>query len=142
MKLTLKSIGMAAALVAGLATLSIAGTGDKSPMSADRVKERVAKMKADLALTDDQATRIEQIMNEGAAKAEALRKSAPSEGTAGAAAEGTAGDNQQAWDQLRRNHEETKDKVRAVLTEEQRTKFDQLEKERRSNYKHKKGDSN
>ena len=65
MKLTLKSIGMAAALVAGLATLSIAGTGGK-PMGTDQVKERVAKMKADLALTDDQATRIEQILNDGA----------------------------------------------------------------------------
>ena len=38
MKLTLKSIGMAAALVAGLATLSVAGTGSKEPMSPERVK--------------------------------------------------------------------------------------------------------
>ena len=129
MKLTLKSIGMAAALVAGLATLSVAGTGSKEPMSPERVKERVARMKADLALTDDQATRIEQILNDGAAKAEVLRKAAP--------AEGASGDTQAAWDQMKQNHEQTRDKVRAVLTEEQRVKFDQLEKERRSNYKHK-----
>jgi Spy/CpxP family protein refolding chaperone len=130
MKLTLKSIGMAAALVAGLATLSIAGPGDgKHAMGPERVKEKVAKMKVDLALTDDQATQIEQILNDGATKAEALRKAAP--------AEGSTADTQQAWDQMKQNHEQTKEKVRAVLNEEQRAKFDQLEKERRSNYKHK-----
>ena len=134
MKLNLKSIGMAAALVAGLATLSVAGTGSKEPMSPERVKERVARMKADLALTDDQATQIEQILNDGAAKAEVLRKAAP--------AEGASGDTQAAWDQMKQNHEQTKDKVRAVLTEEQRAKWDQLEKERHTRYKNKsKGES-
>ena len=44
MKLNLKSIGMAAALVAGLATLSIAGTPGKGPMSPQDVKEKVARM--------------------------------------------------------------------------------------------------
>jgi Spy/CpxP family protein refolding chaperone len=128
MKLNLKSIGMAAALVAGLATLSIAGTGDKGPLSPQEVKEKVARMKADLALTDDQATQIEQIMNEASVQAQSLRP-------------GSAADSSQSKDQLREQHKQTKERVRAVLTDEQRTKWDQLEKQRKSSQEHKKDGS-
>ena len=123
MKLNLKSIGMAVALVAGLATLSIAGTGDKGPKSPQEVKEKVARLKADLALTDDQATQIEQIMNESSAQATALRQASPA-------------DSSQAKDQVREHHKQTKERVRAVLTEEQRVKWDEMDKQRKS---HKKG---
>jgi Spy/CpxP family protein refolding chaperone len=109
MKLNFKSIGMAAALVAGLATLSIAGTGGKEPLSPQAVKEKVARMKADLALTDDQATQIEQILNESSARR----------------ADGSA-----TKEQMREAHKQTKERVRAVLTDEQRARWDQMEKER------------
>jgi periplasmic protein CpxP/Spy len=123
MKLTLKSLGLAAVLVAGLAASAVAGTPVKDPMSPERIKERVARMKTDLSLSDEQATQIEQLMTDSAAKAEAIRKGAPA-------------DSQQSWDQLRQNHEQSKEKIRAVLSEEQRTRMDQLQKDRRSQYNH------
>jgi Spy/CpxP family protein refolding chaperone len=132
MKLPLKPLSFAAGLVVTLATLSMAGTGSKEPLSPARVKEKVARLKADLTLTDAQATQIEQIMNEASVQAEAIRKTMP--------AEGAAADTQQSWDQMRQHHAQTKEKIRAVLTEEQRVKMDQLDKERRTRYKNKSKD--
>jgi hypothetical protein len=133
MKWTLKSLAVAAAFVVGFAGASLAGEGHKGAMSPERVKERVARMKADLALTDDQAARIEQILNESTAQAEAIRKTQPAEGASKA-------ESQASWDQLRQNHKQAKENVRAVLTEEQRVKWDQLEKERHTRYKNKSKD--
>ena len=97
-------------------------------MSPQDVKEKVARMKADLALTDDQATQIEQIMNEASVQAQALRQASPA-------------DSSPSKDQLRDHHKQTKERVRAVLTDDQRTKWDQIEKQRKSSHEHKKDGS-
>ncbi|HEX6737078.1 MAG TPA: hypothetical protein VF310_02285 [Vicinamibacteria bacterium] len=94
----------AVALTLGLAGGAVAGPRGRGP---EAVKERVAKMKERLDLSDEQAQKIEAILTEARSQSEADRT------------------------QLRERRREVHEKIQAVLTEEQRAKAAEHRKEGR-----------
>lgn len=76
------------------------------------------QMDRELNLTADQQKQVHDIMADTRSKAEALRGN-------------TSLSQQDRHEQMRKLHEDSMDKVRSLLTDEQKTKFDQLRTERR-----------
>ena len=76
-------------------------------------EQHLARLQEELDLTDEQVAQIRAIFEEHRAKVQALRESAPDDRDA----------RHEAFHEL---HQEVHDRVRAVLTEEQRERFDEL----------------
>jgi Spy/CpxP family protein refolding chaperone len=98
------SLAGALALTLGLAGGAMAGPRGRGP---EAVKERVAKMKQRLDLSDEQAQKIEAILTEAHAQGEADRT------------------------QTRQHRREVRERIQAVLTEEQKAKAAEAQKARR-----------
>ena len=82
---------------------------------ADRVQTQVGALRSRIGLTDDQASKVQEILSESAREAQADR-----------AAGGTP-DPAKGRERMRRNDE----KIEAVLTEEQKGKYAQFKEQRR-----------
>lgn len=98
---------LAVLLSAALMSAS-AARADESP-GLDPIQRRVERMKADLDLTADQATRIESILRD----AEAQRKAQGQDGRS-------------RTPRAREQRQQVRAQIDAVLTEEQRAKRDEL----------------
>jgi Spy/CpxP family protein refolding chaperone len=89
-------LGAAFGLTLGMATVAAAGPG--GPKGPERAKARVEKMKERLGLSDEQAQKIEAILAEAIAQGETDRG------------------------QARERRQQVRDKIQAVLTDEQKAK--------------------
>jgi Spy/CpxP family protein refolding chaperone len=118
----LKTWTMAAALLAGTAALAAAGPGGRGQKGPERIKARVERMQENLGLSDAQARQIEDILTRAAADRQAARGDAD-------------GAREERRERMRAQHQATMDQVRAVLTDEQRAKFDQMQAERKSRHR-------
>lgn len=81
----------------------------------DRVQTQLGALRSRIGLTDDQASKVQEILSESAREAQADR------------AAGGAPDPAKARERMRRNDE----KIEALLTEDQKTKFAQFKEQRR-----------
>src|SRR6185436_970965 len=142
----LKMVAMAAALGAGLAGVAAAGgdgfgrNGGRGRMGAERIQQRVERMRADLNLSDDQARRIEQILTDAAnARGRWTDDRGDRSGDYRSQDDRNAdgrwndqgGRDGAGRDQMRQQRRETMDRINAVLTPEQRERFEQMQRERR-----------
>ena len=84
-------------------------------------------MDRELNLTADQKTQVHAIMEETRTKAEALR-------------DNSSLSQKDRREQMMKLHEDSMAKVRALLTDEQKTKFDQMQKERREHMRGPRGE--
>jgi periplasmic protein CpxP/Spy len=91
-----------------LAAVVDAGGNPQGRRGHQGVAERVQQMKARLGLSDDQAKRIEAILNEASAQGQTDRA------------------------QIREHRAKVRDQIQGVLTEEQRAKAAELRNQRRS----------
>jgi Spy/CpxP family protein refolding chaperone len=144
----LKMIAMAAALGAGLAGVAVAGAdglgrnGGRGRMGAERVQQRVERMRADLNLSDDQARRIEQILTDAAnARGRWTGDRGDRNGDyrnpddRNSDGSWQNDDNRDAArEQMRQQRRETMDRINAVLTPEQRDRFAEMQRERRQRH--------
>jgi hypothetical protein len=130
----LKMIAMAAALSAGLAGVAVAGPDGhgrgRGPMGAERIQQRVERMRADLGLSDEQARRVEQILTESAGNAGGRWTDDRGERNA----DGQDADRDGRREQMRQQRRQTMDRINAVLTPEQRDRWAQLREQRKSEH--------
>jgi Spy/CpxP family protein refolding chaperone len=101
------NVAGALALTLGLATAAAAEPGRRGDGGPEGVKARVAKMKENLGLSDEQAQKIEAILDEARGQGRTERS------------------------QARQRRREVHEKIQAVLTEEQRAKAAELREGRR-----------
>lgn len=110
----MKKIALASAMLTGL----IALTAPMKPIRADEggekkwgrefsVDERLEKMTKKLNLTTDQQASFKTILEQSKTKMDAIRE------------------------QMKSLHEDTQEKIRGVLTDDQKKKFDEMKKERK-----------
>jgi Spy/CpxP family protein refolding chaperone len=130
----LKMIAMAAALGAGLAGVAVAGPDGygrgRGRMGGERIQQRVERMRADLGLSDDQARRIEQILNESAGD-----RGRWSDDRGQRNGDGLSQDDRDARrEEMRQRRRETMDRINAVLTPEQRDRWEQMRAQRKSEH--------
>lgn len=90
---------------------------DKGGDKAARGKERLEKLKTDLALTDDQARKVQDIMTEQREKMKGLK-------------DDTALSADQKKEKMKAGRAETDARIGEILTPEQKAKWDQLKKDR------------
>lgn len=133
MEVRMKSVVRAGTLVtAMLGFISSAGAQGSPPAGAqggapagpqgrpqgspeDRIQTQVGALRSRIGLTDDQASKVQEILTQSAREAQADR-----------AAGGTP-DPTKGRERMRRNDE----KIQALLTEEQKTKYAQFKEQRR-----------
>ena len=101
------SVMGALTLALGMATAAVAGPGGRRPQGPEAVKARVEKIKEHLELSDEQAQKIEAILNEARGQGEVDRS------------------------QMRQRRREVHEKIQSVLTEEQKAKAARQREERR-----------
>jgi Spy/CpxP family protein refolding chaperone len=108
-----KWMSIVTALGVGLALAGRADAGDPQGRRGHRsVAERVQQMRERLGLSDDQARRIEHILDQAAAQGETDRT------------------------RLREHRQQVRGQIQAVLTEEQKAKAAELRRERRPRRQH------
>jgi Spy/CpxP family protein refolding chaperone len=122
----LKTITLAVLLTAGAAVLATAGPGGRGAKGPERIKARVEKMQQNLALTDGQARQIEAILTEAAAQHQGARN------------EGD-GDREARREHMREQRRATMERIQAVLNDEQRAKFQQMQEDRKGRHRKGKG---
>jgi Spy/CpxP family protein refolding chaperone len=134
----LKMIAMAAALSAGLAGLAVAGDGygrqgGRGRMGgAERIQQRVERMRADLGLSDEQARRIEQILTDSASNARG--RWSDDRGDRNGDGSWQDGDRDARREEMRQQRRQTMERIDAVLTPEQRDRWAQLREQRKSEH--------
>jgi Spy/CpxP family protein refolding chaperone len=133
----LKMIAMAAALSAGLAGVAVAspdgcGRGRGRMGGAERIQQRVERMRSDLGLSDEQARRIEQILTESASNGRGRWTDDRGERNGDFGAQD--GDRDARREEMRQQRRQTMERINSVLTPEQRDRWAQLREQRKSEH--------
>lgn len=84
----------------------------------ERAQQQVEQLKTELSLTDEQVARLKEINSKNAEEMRELRNNA-------------SGDRNQMMQQMRELRKNRDTEIRAMLTEEQAAKFDELQKEQK-----------
>lgn len=114
--------------VAGIAALSVINVCAQAPVpppvqseagKPDKAgrKEKFEKLKTDLALTDDQARKVQDLMMEQREKMKGMK-------------DDTTLSKEQKMEKMKAGRAEVDAKISAILTPEQKTKWDQMKKDR------------
>ena len=82
------------------------------------VDEQTSQLATDLNLTDDQKAQVKAILQDQRDQMKKLM-------------EDSSGSRQDNWSKMREIHEKSSAKIRDLLTDEQKTKFDKIQAERR-----------
>ena len=82
------------------------------------VDEQVNRLSTDLKLTDDQKSQVKAILQD---QSDQMKK----------VMEDSSGSSNDSWSRMRNIHEKSSAQIRALLTDEQKTKYDKIQEERR-----------
>jgi len=104
-------------LVVLVALLLVAGVS-YAQMDSSRVERRLERMKTDLSLTADQTVKVRAILYEASAQGQKIRSEHPDDPDAGRQA-------------MMKHGEATDKKIEALLTKDQKVKYDKMKEERR-----------
>jgi periplasmic protein CpxP/Spy len=86
-------------------------------------EDRLKDLTKQLSLTDDQQAKIKPILEDQQKKMDDLRNN-------------SSGDRQERGQKMQQIRKDTNDQIRAVLDDNQKTKFDKMEQEREDRMKH------
>lgn len=111
----ISSAGAQGSPSAGAGSPSAGPQGGPHGSPEDRVQTQVGALRNRIGLTDDQASRVQEILSESAREVQADR------------AAGGPPDPAKARERMRRNDE----RIQALLTEEQKTKYAEFKEQRR-----------
>jgi protein CpxP len=104
-----------------VAASAFAGQEPGGPKGGDRTQARLEELKTRLALTDAQVPQVEAILKEAAEEGRRDREANP-------------GDRQELGKRARERMQKVDAKIEALLTDDQKAKYEELKNERRQHY--------